>query len=75
MKTPKVPPTAGVVKLARSVSGLSQREASRAIFGADSNRSFQNWESGKRQMQMGTYIFFLVMTGQLTLEQAKEAVK
>ena len=64
-------PTPDMVKAAREETGLTQREASRAMFGPDSIRTFQNWETGARQMSRASYFLFLLMTDQLTIEQAK----
>jgi len=65
-------PTPEKVKAARKASGLTQREATRVIFGPDSPRTFQNWETGARQASLGPFILFLLMTDQLTVEEAKK---
>lgn len=74
MKIPKNDPTPEQVKRARSRAGLTQREASRLIFGPDSCRTVQNWETGARQAPLGSYVLFLLMTDQITVQDAKRAV-
>ena len=73
MKIPKTNPTPEQVRAARDKSGLTQREASLIVFGADSPRGFQNWETGARQAPLGQWVLFLLMTGQATLEDAQDA--
>ena len=73
MRIPTTDPTPAQVRAAREVSGLTQREASRIIFGPNSARNLQNWEGGQRQAPLGTFILFLLMTDQVTVKQAQAA--
>jgi len=73
IEIPTTEPTPAIVKAARARSGLTQRQASKVIFGADSCRGFQNWETGARQAPLGTFILFLLMTDQITTKEAKKA--
>ena len=75
MKVPTKTPTPEQFKAARTRAGLTQREASIMIFGADNHRGVQNWETGARDCPLGQYILFLLMTGQITRRQALAAVK
>ena len=67
-------PTPKQVRDARNRAGLTQREASLMIFGADSFRTFQNWETGTRKAPKSTFILFLLMTHQITVEEARAAL-
>ena len=75
MRIPTTDPTPAQVRAAREVSGLTQLEASKVIFGTDSGRRIQNWEGGQRQAPLGTFILFLLMTDQVTVKQAQAANK
>ena len=75
IKIPTTKPTPAEVKAARQKARLTQRQASRMIFGPDSHRPVQNWESGATTVPLGKYIFFLLMTGQVTVAEARKAVE
>ena len=60
-------PTPGQIRTARLASGLSQREAGGLIL--DSKRSWENWEQGRVKMSPGLFDYFLVKTGQKTLDR------
>ena len=68
-------PTPAEVKTARLRAGLSQTAASIIVFGPDSSRTFQNWEGGKTRAALSAFIFFLLMTKQITVIQARKAQK
>jgi len=71
-----IEPSAEDFKAARARANLTQKEASVMVFSpAESHRTVQNWETGVRQIPRGTYILFLLMTGQLTLAEAKREAR
>ena len=67
-------PTPEDFRAARARTGLTQREASKVIFGPDSDRTIQNWESGTRQIPQAKFVLFLLMTDQITVADARKAV-
>ena len=73
MKVPTTPPTPDQVKAARANSGLTQSQASKMIFGPNSIRRFQNWETGKRQVPLAPFVLFLLVTDQVTITDVQEA--
>ena len=73
IEIPTGDPTPKMIRAARAAAGLTQREATRAVFGPDSPRTFQNWENGSRKMSLGSYVLFLLMTGQISDAQARAA--
>ena len=75
MRIPTTEPTPNQVRTARKVSGLTQSQASKLIFGPHSGRKFQQWEGGQRNAPMGMYVLFLLMTDQITVKQAQAANK
>ena len=64
-------PTPEMVKKARQNTGLSQREATLQIFGPNTCRTWQNWETGARPMSLASYVLFLLMTEQISVKDAK----
>lgn len=64
-------PSAAEVKAARERAGFTPKQAGESIF--KSFRSWQNWESTNpaeyRAMSASDFCLFLLITGQVTLEQ------
>jgi len=60
-------PTPYQILVARLAAGLSQAEAGELILA--SKRSWENWEQGRVNMHPGLFDYFLIKTGQKTLDR------
>lgn len=69
-KIPKTNPTPAQVMAARKRAGLSRREMSKLMFGPDSTRTIQNWETGARECSLSQFVLLLLMTRQVTPDDA-----
>lgn len=60
-------PTPDQIRAVRLAAGLSQPEAGELILA--SKRSWENWEQGRVNMHPGLFDYFLIKTGQKTLDR------
>ncbi len=60
-------PTPDQIRAARLAAGLTQPKAGELILA--SKRSWENWEQGRVKMSPGLFDYFLVKTGQKTLDR------
>lgn len=58
------PPTKETVKAAREAAGLTQEQAAALVHRSERKR-WNEWESGKRQIQLDTFELFLRKAGLL----------
>ena len=64
-------PDPGEVRAAREVAGDTQTEAAETIYATV--RTWQNWESGIRQMPAAALELYRLKKGQITLDEAIRA--
>lgn len=53
----------GEIALARKLTGLTQKKAARLVYTTE--RTWQNWEAGKRQMNLAAWELFHIKTAHL----------
>lgn len=64
------PPTPDQIIAARHAAGQTQTEAGRTVFAP--LRTWQNWEAGDRRMPAAAWVLYLILTGQMSVAEARE---
>jgi len=62
--------TPNAIRTARDAAGHTQVEAARASFSG--LRSWQHWEAGDRPMPPAVFVLYLVLTDQITADDARK---
>ncbi len=60
-KGPAANPAPNAIRAARLAAGLTQAEAAALVYAAQ--RSWQDWEAGRRRMHPAIFELFLIKTG------------